>query len=232
MNLLGTVFQKDGKTPMAGVLLEAWQCDEHRVYDNTSDEFAFRGAVKTDANGRYAFKTIVPVSYKATETSWRPAHIHLRVSSSDHQDLITQIYFKGDPHLQEDPSSKSSDAVNRILEITKNASNEKVVTFDIVMAKAYPLNDEGYKRICGLYKMDNGNAEFYREDDLLFLKLNGQMMEALTYKGNNSFEGGIGYIKARFELLASGETKVVISENEFDDFSKIQTHEGVKFLKY
>lgn len=80
--------------------------------------------------------------------------------------------------------------------------------------------------------MDNGNAEFYREDDLLFLKLNGQMMEALTYKGNNSFEGGIGYIKARFELLASGETKVVISENEFDDFSKIQTHEGVKFLKY
>jgi protocatechuate 3,4-dioxygenase beta subunit len=35
MHLSGTVFQKDGKTPMADALIEAWQCDEHEHYDNT-----------------------------------------------------------------------------------------------------------------------------------------------------------------------------------------------------
>jgi hypothetical protein len=175
----------------------------------------------------------VPVSYKATETSWRPAHIHLRISSANHQDLITQIYFKGDPYLTKDSSSSAPDAVNRILEITKNSKNEKTVKFTIVMAEAFPLNDEGFTRICGLYELGKkGNAEFRREDDLLFLKFNGQLVEALAYKGNNTFEGGVGYIKVKFELVASGETKVTISKNDFDDFSKVQTFEGVKFLKY
>src|SRR5215218_1740747 len=35
MHLIGTVFQKDGRTPLADALIEAWQCDEHEVYDNT-----------------------------------------------------------------------------------------------------------------------------------------------------------------------------------------------------
>ncbi len=48
-------------------------------------------------------------------------------------------------------------------------------------------------------------AEFTREDDLLILKLNGQIMEGLAYKGNNSFEGGIGFNKVKFELIANGE---------------------------
>ena len=59
MHLIGTVYQKDGKTPLANTLIEAWQCDENEHYDNTSDEYLFRGAVKTDIDGKYAFKTIL-----------------------------------------------------------------------------------------------------------------------------------------------------------------------------
>jgi catechol 1,2-dioxygenase len=90
MNVHGTIFKADGKTPLPGTLLEVWQCDQDEHYDNTSDEYLFRGAVKAGTDGNYAFKTLVPVPYKDGDV-WRPAHIHLRISSADHQDLIAQI---------------------------------------------------------------------------------------------------------------------------------------------
>ena len=96
----------------------------------------------------------------------------MRISSSFYQDFITQIYFKGDSHIgEEDAAARSPQSVNRILEIKKNSSNENVVTFDVVMGKTSQLNDAGYKKITGLYKLENGMAEFIREDDLLFLKI-------------------------------------------------------------
>lgn len=234
MNLIGTVYQKDGKTPMASALIEAWQCDEHEVYDNTSDDYHFRGAVKTGKDGKYMFRTIIPVPYKDGEI-WRPAHIHLRVSSADHQDLITQIYFKGDPHIEKDPAAASKLAVNRILEIRKNSSKENEVRFDVVMGKGFVLEDAAYKRITGLYKLKNGFAEFSREDDLLMMKHNGQLVEALSYKGNNTFEGGLGYINVRFELQADGSVKTFIQMGDWEggDLTKaVMTEEGMKYLKY
>jgi catechol 1,2-dioxygenase len=167
MHLTGTVFQKDGKTPMPNSLIEAWQCDENEKYDNTSDDYMFRGMVKTGDDGTYAFKTIVPVPYKDGDV-WRPAHIHLRISSADHQDLITQIYFKGDSHIMEDTAAASPESVSRILDIKKNSVGENEAKFDVVMGKSFPLDDSGYNKITGLYQLNNGMAEFNRQDDLLF----------------------------------------------------------------
>lgn len=233
MNLRGTVFKKDGKTPLSDVLIEAWQCDENAHYDNASDDYLLRGAVKTKRDGKYAFKTILPVPYKDGD-AWRPAHIHMRISSADHQDLITQIYFTGDPHLQEDAAANSPQSVNRILKINKNSSNENVVVFDVVLDKTYQLNDEGYRKITGLYKLKNGMAEFIREDDLLVLKINGQYMEGLKFKGNNSFEGGIGFNKAKFELMPNGavRTKITLWDRWTEDQKYLKVHEGTKVLKY
>ena len=233
MHLVGIIFKSDGKTPLSNVLIEAWQCDEHEHYDNTSDEYLFRGAVKTGRDGKYAFKTIVPVPYKDGD-AWRPAHIHMRFSSSDYQDLITQIYFKGDPHIKEDAAAKSSQSLNRILQIKKNASDENFVKFDVVMGKTFKLNDQGYNKITGLYKLKNGMAEFTREDDLLFLKLNGQFMEGLMYKGNNSFEGGIGFNKVKFEIMTNGEVvaKITMWDHWTEDQKYLQTYEGIKTFKY
>jgi protocatechuate 3,4-dioxygenase beta subunit len=234
MHLSGTIFQKDGKTPLSDTLVEAWQCDEHEHYDNTSDDYVFRGAIKTGKDGKYAFKTIVPVPYEAAPSMWRPAHVHLRISSADHQDLITQIYFKGDPHLKEDTSAASPQSVGRILEMKKNSSNENMVKFDVIMRKEISLADEVYKKITGLYQLENGNAEFTKDGDLLMAKFNGHLVEALAYKGNNTFEGGLGYIKVKFELMEKGETKAIISRGRYDegDLSKVTTQEGIRFLKY
>jgi catechol 1,2-dioxygenase len=233
MHVRGTVFKKDGKTPLADVRIESWQCDEHEKYDNVSDDYLYRGTVKTGKDGKYAFKTILPVPYKDGD-AYRPAHIHLRISSRNQQDLITQLYFKGDVHIKGDTSANSPQSVNRILEIKKNSSNESVVTFNIIMGETYQLNDAGYKKITGLYQLKNGMAEFIREDDLLLLKMNGQIMEGLQYKGNNSFEGGLGFNKVKFELLTNGGVKADITMWDFgpNDKRYLEVHEGIKVLKY
>lgn len=229
MNLTGTIFKEDGKTPLNNVLVEIWQCDENEHYDNTSDSFLFRGAIKTDKNGKYAFKTIVPVPYKAdpnNEESWRPAHIHMRVSVAEQQDLITQIYFKGDKYNDTDRSASSPQAVNRILNIVKNSSGENTVTFDVVLSKEFPLDQEVYNKITGLYRMDsNSTLEFIKSDDLLFMKRNGQLIASFKYIGNNTFEAGSGSLKVTFELLTKGDAKVVVTTRD-------NTYTGEKFLKY
>jgi hypothetical protein len=218
----GTIFKSDGK-PMASALVEVWQCDDKGVYDNTSDDYLCRGALKTGTDGKYLFKTIIPVPY-SVGGGYRPAHIHMRISSDDHQDLITQIYFKGDPHLKEDPSSSSPQAVNRILEI-KNSGKDKFVTFDVVMSKQFPLEAAAFKKLTGLYNMnDNTMCDFVNDGDLLFVKNNGLMVAALEYKGNNTFEDGDG-TKTKF-LFEGGETKVKVT------FSDGRVQEGTKYIKY
>lgn len=230
MNLSGTIFKEDGKTPVSNALIEIWQCDENEYYDNTSDEYLFRGATKTGKTGKYEFKTIVPVPYKAdpnSEASWRPAHIHMRVSVANQQDLITQIYFKGDKYIETDSWSSSPLAVNRVLNITKNPSGGNAVTFDVVMNKEFPLDQEVYNKITGLYRMDDKSVlEFSKKDDLLCMKWNGQLTEFLRYNGNNTFQGGSDSgFNVKFELLASGGCKATLTEGK-------ESHSGERYLKY
>ena len=82
--------------------------------------------------------------------------------------------------------------------------------------------------------MDNGNPEFSMNDDLLFMKRNGQLVEALAYKGNNTFEGGLGYIRAQFELKQNDAANVTVSMGNFGtgDLDKRRTMQGTRFLKY
>jgi len=231
LHFSGTIFNKDGKTPVKDVLVEIWHCNENGVYDNTSENYFYRAALKTGKDGKYSFRTILPVAYQAGPTLTRPAHIHMRISGKSEQDLVTQIYFKGDKHIAEDASSKDPKSLNRILDISTNAQNEKVVKFDIVLQDAYVLDAEGFKKIEGLYELsDKSMAEFYRYGNDLFVKFNGQIMEAMEYKGNNSFEGGLGQVKAQFEFAGDGTVKVVVSYP--GDDNKLVKIEGHKTLKY
>lgn len=229
-HLSGTVFKEDGKTPFKNCLVEVWQCDGNKVYDNTSDDYKYRGAQKTDAKGRYHFTTTHPVPYKVSEQSenYRPAHIHMRISGEGQQDLVTQVYFKGDPYNDKDSNSASPKAVNRILSIEKNSNDEETVRFDIVMAKEFKPDDGAFKKISGVYRMSNNELwEFYREGDSLFGKINGQISAVLFYKSNNEFESATGYL-TRFELQTDGGVKVCgIKRN-----TKECTVTGTKVFKY
>ncbi len=213
-HISGTVFKADGKTPFSNCKLEVWQCDEHGVYDNLSDDYNYRGMQKTGPDGKYHFIGMHPIPYLAVPgtTKWRPAHIHLLVSGEGQQDLITQVYLEGDPHLKEDIGSMSPEAIKRILKITKNSKNEEGVNFNIVMAKEFKPDKVVFDKLVGTYKMsDDSLMEFYKKDDLLFMKLNSQIWEGLSYKGNNSFSGGANNsATVTFQLLTAGDVKVKV----------------------
>ena len=128
-------------------------------------------------------------------------------------------------------SSSDPRSLHRILDISINDQKEKVVKFDVVLKDEYPLDAIAYKKITGLYEMsDKSMGEFYQDGDQLFVKMNGQIMEAMDYKGNNSFEGGLGQINVKFELLNNGGAKATV--NYPDDYRKVITIEGTKILKY
>lgn len=227
--LKGHIFKEDGKTPINNALVEIWHCDENEVYDNTSDEYKYRGGQKTKADGKYEFKSILPVPYKADpkdESSWRPAHIHMRVSVPNQQDLITQLYFKNGKYVDTDKWASSSQAVNRILNISTNKSGESEIVFNVIMSKEIPLDIKVYDKITGLYDVGEGNFyEFIKNDDLLFMKQNGLLKRSLKYMGSNSFESGIGFPKVTFDLQSDGGVKVVI-------VNETKTLNGIKYLKY
>ena len=228
--LKGSIFKEDGETPINNALVEIWHCDENEVYDNASDEYKYRGGQKTKTDGKYEFKSILPVPYKDdpnNEASWRPAHIHLRVSVPNQQDLITQIYFKGGKYVETDNYSSSTQAVNRILDISRNKLGESEVVFNVIMSREIPLDKKAYDKITGFYKAEDDTVlEFVKNDDLLFIKRNGQLRASLKYIGNNTFEGGIGYPKATFDLQNEGSVKVTVVRTANLTFM------GTKFLKY
>ena len=228
--LKGYIFKEDGKTPINNALVEIWHCDENEVYDNATDEYKYRGGQKTKADGKYEFKSILPVPYKADpkdESSWRPAHIHMRVSVPNQQDLITQLYFKDGKYVNTDKWASDPKAVNRILTISKNNSRESEIIFNVIMSKEIPLDKKVYDKVTGLYDVGEGNFyEFVKNDDLLFMKQNGQLRASLKYIGNNTFEGGIGFPKITFELQKDGVVKVVIVR------TATVTLNGIKYLKY
>lgn len=91
--LSGRVLGADCK-PLPGALVEVWHADTNGDYSGftrgKADDPAclLRAAIKTDAQGRYAFSTIVPAEYPG-----RPRHIHYRVSHAAHATLVTQLYF-------------------------------------------------------------------------------------------------------------------------------------------
>jgi protocatechuate 3,4-dioxygenase beta subunit len=209
-HLSGTVFREDGTTPFKNCLVEIWQCDENKVYDNTSDEYRYRGAQRTDKKGKYHFITTHPVPYKLSEQSdrYRPAHIHMRISGEGQQDLVTQIYFKGDPYIEKDGLASLPQAASRVLPIAQNNKTEERVQFDIVMAKEFIPSNSFFDKISGIYQMSNNQKrEYYREGDLLFIKYDGQIMAAGSFKGNNEFNIPVGST-CRFELQADGGVKV------------------------
>ena len=95
--LSGRVYTRDGR-PLGNTTVELWQCDVHGRYHHAGDDgvprddnFQGYGVATTDAEGRYAFKTIRPVPYGG-----RPPHMHLRVGAGGGSVLTTQIYIAGD----------------------------------------------------------------------------------------------------------------------------------------
>lgn len=106
-----------GGEPIAGATLDIWQAKADGVYDVQDPNAAFelRGRLRTNAEGRYAFKTYKPAFYGIPTDGpvgvlmeamkrhpMRPAHMHAIVAAPGYQQVITHIFVEGDPYLESD----------------------------------------------------------------------------------------------------------------------------------
>jgi hydroxyquinol 1,2-dioxygenase len=103
---------------IAGAALDVWQTDAEGFYDvqqPQKGDMRLRGKFVADAEGRYHFRTVKPVSYPIPTDGpvgemlnglgrhpYRPAHLHVMVSAEGHVPVATHIFVAGDPYIDSD----------------------------------------------------------------------------------------------------------------------------------
>lgn len=126
----GRVLNEDCN-PLSDAIVDVWQANDAAEYDQTSANFKYRGRFRTGATGEYEFKSIKPGWYLNGQ-DYRPAHIHFRVTRPGFTELVTQLYFQGDPYIAQDPWASHPDAQLRIVPINQ-INNEGVAAFDVTL---------------------------------------------------------------------------------------------------
>ncbi len=108
-----------------------------------ADWCGIEGAASTDAQGHYEIETIVPGRYpippglpglEQHAGRTRPAHVHFIVMHPLYGPLTTQLYFKRDPYLSQDPWAKPSLAIDLESQTTGGAKR-LLGKFNIVLAR-------------------------------------------------------------------------------------------------
>ena len=147
----GRVLDIEGR-PLNDALVDVWQANHFGRYSHPKDkntapldpDFQGWGMITTDTDGRYEFKTIKPGPYPLSilgGEGWRCRHIHFKVSRSGSKELITQMYFYGDPLIEQDRQIAKVPEEHRHLLISNAVSDEvsglPMFQFDIVLA---PVN--------------------------------------------------------------------------------------------
>lgn len=107
----------DGKA-IVGAEVDVWQADDAGKYDvqyTGLTERRARAVLRSDAQGRVRFSTIVPTAYPVPTDGpvgqmlvatgrhpWRPAHLHFMIKAEGHETLVTHLFREGDPYLDSD----------------------------------------------------------------------------------------------------------------------------------
>jgi protocatechuate 3,4-dioxygenase beta subunit len=138
----GQVLDPAGN-PIAGAVVDVWQANAAGRYAHERDpnpaplDTKFQGwaIMKTDADGRYAFRTIRPGAYPAEDDWWRPPHIHFKVARRGYRELTTQMYFEGEALNDVDLILQDLPEAERRSVVAKRTDVASPYVFDIVIAK-------------------------------------------------------------------------------------------------
>lgn len=141
LRIAGRVLAAGNCEPLSGAIVDVWHASSGGYYYGLEaprplkpEDYLLRGRIRTGADGRYAFDTILPGNYRVSETWARPRHIHYLVSHPSRQSLTTQLYFEGDPQNVRDPLVKSALIIPLKRSQGEGAAAAYQGTFDIVLA--------------------------------------------------------------------------------------------------
>ncbi|GAA6184919.1 MULTISPECIES: catechol 1,2-dioxygenase [Alteromonadaceae] len=148
MLLHGRVTDEEGN-PIADAMVDIWHADTKGAYsyfDPSQSEFNLRRRIRTDKDGKYVVRSIVPSGYgcppggstmKVLENLGRhgnrPAHIHYFVSKPNFKHLTSQINLAGDEYTYDDFAFATRDE----LVVDANPVNDAKLISEHGFAKEY-----------------------------------------------------------------------------------------------
>ena len=133
------------------IVVDAWQADPYGYYweengwdkrhkrrlGETSNRFRYncRAHHTTARDGTFRFTTLLPGHYLR-----RPRHIHVRLHGNNlYEEVVTQIYFNGDPYAgKNDQACRSCKSGNPLLivNLTRSNNNQDFVLSELADDKA------------------------------------------------------------------------------------------------
>ncbi|MDD1442058.1 hypothetical protein MEO93_17180 [Dolichospermum sp. ST_sed3] len=144
LEISGTIYQKDGKTPAKDVILYIYHTDQNGVYPQKGNETGWakrhgylRGWIKTNADGKYKFYTLRPASYP---NSRAPQHIHPVIKEPNRNEYyIDEYLFTDDPFLDEkEKANQQKRGGSGIIALTKKQDGTWVAKRDIILGFNIP----------------------------------------------------------------------------------------------
>jgi catechol 1,2-dioxygenase len=127
--------------PLAGAVLDVWQTNARGFYSNMlgfgnpakPKAYHLRGRIRTAADGRYRFFSVVPGHYPLWPFT-RARHIHVIVTHDRYSTFVTQVFFEGDEYRRWDPWVKDSLVVELSTpRLTSDGRRQRAAQFDIVL---------------------------------------------------------------------------------------------------
>ncbi|MDQ3824816.1 MAG: catechol 1,2-dioxygenase [Actinomycetota bacterium] len=126
-------------TALPSAVIDIWQADGDGLYSRFAPdlpEWNLRGRIRCDSDGNFAVMTVVPAAYDIPRhphtgrvldllglKPHRPAHLHCKVRAPGHRELTTQVYFAGDPWLDQDVVGAAKPSLVTELQKATNTDN-------------------------------------------------------------------------------------------------------------
>lgn len=148
VEITGQVRDIDGQ-PVSGAVVDVWQASPVGLYENQDESQAdmnLRGRFITDAQGRYALRTVRPAGYpipvdgpvgrlleQQSRSPMRPAHIHFIAIAPGYRVLATQIFDAEDPHIDTDVVFGAVGSLVRRFEAHPQRAGELCLQVDITL---------------------------------------------------------------------------------------------------
>jgi protocatechuate 3,4-dioxygenase beta subunit len=116
LDVRGRVRDRAG-AGIGGAVVDVWGTDGEGLYDSQHHDHPVdcRGRIRTAPDGSFTLRTVLPQSYsiptdgpvgallqRLGRHTFRPAHVHFRISAEGFRPLTTAIYAAGDPYLASD----------------------------------------------------------------------------------------------------------------------------------
>ncbi len=134
MIISGRILNLDCNEFIPNTVIDVWHANDAGQYDNQG--YSLRGYTESNDQGFYLFETIKPGKY-LNGNSFRPSHIHFKITPPGFSTLTTQLYFEGDTSITNDAAasihSGTYDATNRIIKLNENSDGILEGIFDIII---------------------------------------------------------------------------------------------------